>query len=135
MLCFTCLFLLLGRDEHSKAIHTLQKEIDENKKAYDKLLCEMEMNYEKRLAQETLYFQRMKQSYDEFVTHARMDLQQAQLQAEMKEKSLLNEKNEVLSDTEKQKHQLLQYCEYVSSRHQELLESLEHAQCEERFVC
>ena len=95
-------------------------------------MAEIELAYEKRLAQETLYFQRMKQAYDEFLAHARHDLLDAHVAAQQQHAVLVHEKEDVLYSTERQKAQLLQYCDYVSSRHQELLESLEQAQVAER---
>ena len=93
-------------------------------KNYRDQLAELEVMYERKLAHESLYLQNMKQAYDEFVTHARMDLEENNRQAQLREQSLHQKNEDINAMTEKNKKILLQYCEYVGDRHREVLSSL-----------
>jgi len=93
-------------------------------KQYRDQLAELEVMYERKLAHESLYLQNMKQAYDEFVTHARMDLEENNRQAQLREQSLHQQNEEITAMTEKNKKILLQYCEYVGDRHREVMASL-----------
>ena len=91
---------------------------------YRDQLAELEVMYERKLAHESLYLQNMKQAYDEFVTHARMDLEENNRRAATREQALNQQNEDIANLTEKNKKILLQYCEYVGDRHREVLTSL-----------
>ena len=66
--------IIRGREDHVKHSRQLQEESDNQKAYYEERIAELEMAYERKLAQESLYLEKMKQAYDEFVVHARLDL-------------------------------------------------------------
>jgi hypothetical protein len=66
--------IIQEREEHIKRSKLHKQEIEGLKDKDEKELTQLEINYEKKLAKESLYLDKMKQAYDEYVVHARMDL-------------------------------------------------------------
>jgi hypothetical protein len=93
---------------------------------------EMESEYEKRLSKEGLYLHKMRQAYDEFVLHARMDMQSFEKEVERKKETEGQRHTSELQEQEKQKEALLAYIEYIKGRNQEIIAALDGAQDEER---
>lgn len=110
----------------------------------------IEVLYERKLAQESLYLEKMRQAYDEYVVgtapfdssptahlclhkvHSRLDLQDVQLRTEKKIQDIEADKAAALREAEKQKTTLLQYFDYVKLRNDEILIGLEDKQEDER---
>ena len=113
-----------GRNDLLQTKSNSSDQIDAVHKHYKEQLAELEVMYERKLAHESLYLQNMKQAYDEFVTHARMDLEDNGRKAQLREQSLHQQNEDIVNLTEKNKKILLQYCEYVGERHREVLASL-----------
>lgn len=116
--------ILQGRQEYAQMVKKFQNEIEELHKSYKKELAETEVHYEKKAANEALYLQNMKQAYDEYVAHCRLDLNSFQKKAKQNEDRLLVEKEEVVQESELQMRLLLEYCDYVGERHAEILKHL-----------
>lgn len=75
----------------------------------------------------------MKQAYDEYVVHARMDMLQLQQHTEHKIKEVEGEKLRLIQDIEKEKVAVLKYYDYLQDRNHEVLQSLEDQQSNERL--
>ncbi len=121
-----------GRKEYLTMRKEMQQEIEDLQKYSQEALSTMETNYEKRLSQEALYLEKMKQAYDEYVVHAKMDMIQLHHQTDHKIEEIENEKKKLIEDIEKQKAVVLKYYDYVKDRNTEILNSLEEQQTEER---
>lgn len=77
--------------------------------------------------------QRLRQAFDEFACHARMDLKEERAKKMIQDEGY-NEKNvAVEEEARRQKAQLLLYMDYVKERHAEVLQGMEESQEEERF--
>jgi chromosome segregation ATPase len=106
--------------EHTKEVHDLQERSKKD-------LIFLEVGYEKKLAKESEYLKQMQQAYDEFVVHAKLDL------AETNEKWKLRiaeaDEHSVSLDSamDKNKALLMMYCEYVSSRYQEVMSNMQES--------
>lgn len=124
--------IVAGRKEYLQMKRSMQDEVNHLKKAGVDALKAMELMYEKKLAQESVYLDKMKQAYDEFVVHSRMDMSNLQIEAEAKIRSIEQDKIKALHEAEKQKVAVLQYYDYVKTRNDEVLQSLEEQQAEER---
>jgi hypothetical protein len=116
--------ILLGRQEYSQTVKKMTAEIESIKKEHAQEAAETEVIYERKLAQELVYLQNMKQSYDEYVTHCRFDMNSFQKKAKSNEDRLLTEKEMLTEEFEKQKKTLLEYCDYVGERHKEVLKMM-----------
>jgi len=125
--------IVVGRTELQQANKKSSEKLEATHKAYRTQLAELEVMYEKKLAHESLYLQNMKQAYDEYVTHARMDLESFHRKASIREEKLHSEKDEILEETEKQKKLLLEYCDYVGERHREVLRSLTETHDDQKY--
>jgi hypothetical protein len=116
--------IVQGRNE----IQLLQKKSNELMTSlhrnYQLQLSELEVVYEKKLAHETIYISNLKQAYDEYVSHIRLDLEGYQRKAQLQEEKLVHEKEEIIEETEKQKKLLLEYTDYIGERHREVLKVL-----------
>ena len=89
--------ILQGRTELQQANKRAAEKLEQTHKSYRTQLAELEVMYEKKLAHEALYLDNMKQAYDEYVTHARMDLEAFHRKAGQREEKLNQEKEEVTS--------------------------------------
>lgn len=124
--------ILQGRTELQQTNKKHAEKLDYTHKSYRTQLAELEVMYEKKFAHESLYLDNMKQAYDEYVTHARMDLEAFHRKASIREDKLNQEKEEVVEETEKQKKLLLEYCDYVGERHREVLSNLSEVHDQEK---
>jgi WD40 repeat protein len=124
--------IIAGRKEYLHMKRSMQDEIVSLKQRSDEALSAMELMYEKKLAQEAVYLDKMKQAYDEFVVHSRMDMTNLQQQVDTKIQVIEQDKIKSLLEAEKQKVAVLQYYEYVKQRNDEVLQTLEEQQAEER---
>jgi WD40 repeat protein len=125
--------ILVGRTELQQANKKAAEKLEHTHKQYRTQLAELEVMYEKKLAHESLYLENMKQAYDEYVTHARMDLESFHRKAGIREERLNLEKEDILEETEKQKKLLLEYCDYVGQRHREVLHNLSEAHDDQKY--
>lgn len=119
--------IMHARNDLFNTRNKLNKDIETIQEEHRVAIAEVEVMYEKKLATEQMYIMNMKQAYDEFVTHARLDLEEFQKQAQQREAALHAERNDIVDDTEKQKRLLLEYCNYVTERHKEILKSMTEA--------
>ena len=117
--------IIQEREEHIKRGKFHKKEIEDLKEKDEKELTQLEINYEKKLAKESLYMDKMKQAYDEYVVHARMDLEEAKKRALDREDEFESQSVSLEKDFDKNKELLLQYCDYVGSRYQEVISNME----------
>lgn len=124
--------ILQGRRDYLQLKKSTQDEIESLKKNCEESLAALEMMYERRLAQESVYLDKMRQAYDEYVVNMKMDMVSIQDQVEVKVHHIESEKMKVLSEAERQKHAILQYYEYIKKRNEEVIASLEDQQAEER---
>jgi chromosome segregation ATPase len=124
--------IVTTRKEYLNMRRSMQEEIEQLRKYNEESLGAMELAYEKKLAQESLYLEKMKQAYDEYVVHSRMDMVNLHQQTETKIRSIEMEKKRLVDDIEKQKSAILQYYDYVKLRNSEVLDSLEERQANER---
>jgi WD40 repeat protein len=125
--------ILRGREEQSRNIKKLQEEIVTVTKTLSEDIVELEYNYEKKLSQEALYLEKMRQAFDEVVVHSRLDMLEAQRQVAMYDANLHEQRNQIIIDSEKQKHLVLAYVDYIKTRYTEVIESLETGQEDERI--
>lgn len=125
--------IINGREDQARVIKRLNDEMAANKSVAQKDLSELELRYERKLANESLYLEKMRQAYDEFIVHSRLDLEDFKKKAEIKERSIYGEKYTAMQEAEDQKHLVLRYIDYVNDRHSEVLNSLEDAQNKERM--
>jgi len=125
--------ILHSRNEYLKLKTGMNGEIAAIRKQCNDSICELELTYEQKLSQESLYLDKMKQAYDEYVVHSRMDLSELQRKTDTRVESIEADKNAALLDAEKQKKTVLQYFEYVKLRNDEVMQSMEQTQVEERY--
>jgi hypothetical protein len=126
--------ILSSRNEYLLMKKSMQEEIEVLKKQAQDSLSSMELAYEKKLAHESTYLEKMKQAYDEYVVHARMDMLQLQQHAETKIKEVESEKLKLIQDIEKEKVAVLKYYDFLQDRNDEVLQSLEEQQTNERYT-
>lgn len=124
--------ILHSRNEYLKLKTGMNGEIAAIRKQCNDSICELELTYEQKLSQESLYLDKMKQAYDEYVVHSRMDLSELQRRTDSRVENIEADKNAALMDAEKQKKTVLQYFEYVKLRNDEVMQSMEQTQVEER---
>lgn len=124
--------IIHSRNEYLKLKTGMNGEIAAIRKQCNDSICELELTYEQKLSQESLYLDKMKQAYDEYVVHSRMDLSELQRKTDTRVEFIEADKNAALLDAEKQKKTVLQYFEYVKLRNDEVMQSLEQTQVEER---
>lgn len=124
--------ILHSRNEYLKLKTGMNGEIAAIRKQCNDSICELELTYEQKLSQESLYLDKMKQAYDEYVVHSRMDLSELQRRTDSRVDGIEADKNAALLEAEKQKKTVLQYFEYVKLRNDEVMQSLEQTQVEER---
>ncbi len=122
-----------SRNEYLKLKTTMNAEVSSIRKQCNDSICELELTYEQKLSQESLYLDKMKQAYDEYVVHSRMDLSELQRRTDSRVETIEADKSNALLDAERQKKTVLQYFEYVKLRNDELMQSLEQTQVEERY--
>lgn len=127
------IIILNCREEQAKISRELKGEIENLKYQFERSQNELEVAYEKKLTQESVYLETMRQAYDEHVLHSRLDLQELEKRSEKKQKKL-NEKSNLLVQDANQKNQVvLEYVDFVNDRNQEVLLNLENAQDKERI--
>jgi hypothetical protein len=127
------IIILNCREEQSKISRELKGEIQNLKYQFERNQNELEVSYEQKLTQESLYLETMRQAYDEHVLHSRLDLKELEKQSEKKQKKL-NEKSQLLVQDADQKNKVvLEYVDFVNDRNQEVLLNLENAQDKERI--
>lgn len=124
--------ILTSRNEYLKLKTSMNGEIAGIRKQCNDSISELELAYEQKLSQESLYLDKMKQAYDEYVVHSRMDLSELQRKTDARVEGIQADRNNALLEAEKQKGTVLQYFEYVKLRNDELMQSLEQTQAEER---
>ena len=124
--------ILCGREDMLKSTRELNEQIKQIRLDHAREISELESMYERKLSNESLYLENMRQAYDEFVTHARMDMQD--LKKEMdKEKEVVNHKQSAtVKDMDKQKTALLLYVDFVNARNKEIISEQEERHDEER---
>jgi hypothetical protein len=124
--------IVQSRNEYLKLKTGMNSEIAAIRKQCNDSISDLELSYEQKLAQEGLYLDKMKQAYDEYVVHSRMDLAELQRKTEQRVEAIEADRNTSLLEAEKQKKTVLQYFEYVKLRNEELMQSLVGSQVEER---
>jgi WD40 repeat protein len=124
--------IIQGRKEYLIMRKEMHEEVEKLKKFNDDSLGAMELTYEKRLAHEGLYMEKMKQAYDEYVVHAKMDMVNLNQKTETRIGEIEEEKKKLTEDIEKQKNVVLRYYDYIQQRNSEVLQSLEEQQADER---
>jgi hypothetical protein len=124
--------IINGRKEYLLMRKEMQDELEKLHHISQEALNKMELTYEKRLSQESLYLEKMKQAYDEYVIHAKMDMIELNQQTDQRIASIDTEKRKLMDDIEKQKGVVLKYYDYIKDRNSEVLQSLEEQQAEER---
>ena len=124
--------IITERDDHVNRKKAMDAAVEGLRESHERDLAALEVEYERRLAQETLYLQKIRQAYDEHVSHAKHDMLDAKKKTEAHESQLKAEKLSVMAETDKQREVILQYCDYVAQRYQEVMASLENAHDEER---
>ena len=125
--------IVQGRLDYIHLNNIKREEIQEIEKKSQYAINDMELMYQRKLAQESLYLDKMRQAYDEYVLHSKLDLSEAQTKAEKKLLDLENEKKHIEKESEKQKTTVLQYFDYVKLQNNEVLNGLETSQEEERL--
>jgi WD40 repeat protein len=125
--------ILNSRNEYLKLKTSMNSEIAGIRKQCNDSISELELTYEQKLSQESLYLDKMKQAYDEYVVHSRMDLNELQKKTNQRVENVEQEKINALLEAERQKKTVLQYFDYVKLRGDELMQSLEQSQVEERL--
>ena len=124
--------IIKTREEMISTGKRLNLEISKLKNNQQREVSTIEAEYERKLSKESLYLEKMRQAYDEFVLHARMDMQDFQKEVD-RGKLLDKEKvSTTLKEQDKQKEALLTYIEYIKARNNEVLDSLSDAQEKER---
>ena len=124
--------IIKTREEMIRTNKSLNAEITHIKNNQQKAISEIESEYEKKLSKESLYLDKMRQAYDEFVLHARMDMQDYEKQIEKGKRKDHDKHSEVLREEDNQKKALLAYIEYMKARNSEIIEAMTTAQEEER---
>ncbi len=124
--------IFLGRKEYLQLKNNMRSEIAAIQKQAQDTVSDLELQYEKKLSQEGLYLDKMRQAYDEFVVHNKLDLSELQKKTDSRIGSIEAEKLSALREAERQKATVLQYFEYVKVRNDELMQSMEETQVEER---
>lgn len=126
--------ILKNREDFTRLTKQRHDEIEAIRKGHFDELSNTELSYEKKLAQEALYLDRMKQAYDEYVVHARIDLRDMNDVAERRVVLVEENKMQTLNEVEKQKSALLSYVDFIAKRHDEVLTSIEEKQAEEKTI-
>jgi len=124
--------IIKTREEMIRTNKALQAEIAHIKNSQQNAISEIESEYEKKLSRESLYLDKMRQAYDEFVLHARMDMQDYEKQIEKGKMKDHAKHNDVLREEDNQKKALLAYIDYMKARNTEIIENMTNAQEEER---
>lgn len=121
-----------GRAEYLALLSSKKSDVAAIEKQCADAIAELELSYERKFAQDSLYLNKMKQAYDEYVLHTRMDLEEMQKKTTAKVDSVEKEKLLALKEAEKQKKAVLQYFEFLKLRNGEVINSIEDQQVEER---
>jgi len=124
--------IIQGRSEYISLKNQKKEELESMQKQCMDTIAEIEVQYERKLTQESLYLEKMRQAYDEYVVHSRLDLQDVQLKTDKKIQDIEQEKAAALKEAEKQKGTLLQYFDFIRLRNNEILVGLEDKQESER---
>ena len=124
--------ILHSRNEYLKLKTSMNGEIAAIRKQCNDSISDLELTYEQKLSQEALYLDKLKQAYDEYVVHSRMDLAELQRRTDQRVEGVEADRNTALLEAEKQKKTVLQYFDYVKIRNDELMQSLEQSQADER---
>jgi len=124
--------ILQCRNDYLKLKASVNSEMAAIQRECEATIHDVELTYEQKLSQETLYLDKLKQAYDEFVIHSRLDLSEVQRKTDQRIEEIEFDRDEAFAEVEKQKTVLLQYYDYIQVRNDELFESLEDQQVEER---
>lgn len=124
--------ILQCRNDYLKLKASVNSDMAAIQRECEATIHDVELTYEQKLSQETLYLDKLKQAYDEFVIHSRLDLNEVQRKTDQRIEAIEFDRDEAFSEVEKQKTVLLQYYDYIQVRNDELFESLEDQQVEER---
>jgi hypothetical protein len=124
--------IIRGREDLIKSNKNYNDIISKMKVDHAREISELESLYEKKLSKESLYLEKMRQAYDEFVLHARMDMHDLRAEVEVERKSLESTFQKEQQDAEKQKAALLLYVDFVNERNKEILDATEEKHDETR---
>jgi WD40 repeat protein len=124
--------IISSRKEYLAMKKSMTEEAAKLKKSAAENLSAMETSYEKKISQDALYMDRLKQAYDEYVLCMQLDMTDLNSQTAARVQVIEQERQEALRDAEKQKRAVLAYYEYLQQRNDEVLDSLEDAQADER---
>ena len=124
--------IVKGRDDLQRLSKQMKEELSKLRQKNKTDTAQLEYIYEKKLAQEAIYLDRMRQAYDEFVVHARYNLNDANREYEKKLDMIEQTKKETLAEVEKQKKALLMYVEFMQNQHKQMFDTLEERQSDER---
>ena len=107
--------IIKTREDMIRSNKALNKQIAEAN-ASARAIKELGEWYEKKLSKEALYLAKMRQAYDEFVLHARMDMADFEKEVESKKLLDIEEHTKDMKEQERQKKALVSYIEYVKAR-------------------
>jgi WD40 repeat protein len=125
--------ILRGREDQARQVKKLNDEMTTMQKKLSEDIVELEYAYEKKLSQEALYLEKMRQAFDEVVVHSRLDMMEAQRQVALYDANLAEQRKHIVAEADKQKQLVLAYVDYVKNRYTEVIESLETGQEDERI--
>jgi hypothetical protein len=117
--------IVKGREEQTRLCRIMQEDIDGSKETHEKQMSELEVYYEKRIAQNQQYLQGMVQAYEEKLAHAKRDVGDLRLEGDACKRLGVTQRDGIVAETDKQKAVMLQYCDYISERNKEVFVELE----------
>lgn len=124
--------VLSSRKEYLALKKRAAEEIAQMQQQASSSLSTLETAYEKKIAQDALYLDRMKQAYDEALLNAQMDTQNVHEKTRQQVENIDALRQRALQEAEVQKKAVLAYYEYLQARHAEVLDTLEETQADER---
>jgi hypothetical protein len=124
--------IIMERDASIKRQKELADEVLQARRDGEADVSQVEVMYERKLAQESDYLTRMKQAMDEYVVHSRFDLEDARASSEARAAQTASSHNAALEESERQKKTLLKYVDYVNLRYSEVLDNMEDSHEGER---
>lgn len=125
--------IVSGRKEYLSMKRSMTEQLDSLNKTSQEALSAMELQYEKRLAGDALYLDKLKQAYDEYVLHMKLDMGELNKSTSNKVRQIEADRARAVHEAEKQKMAVLTYYEYLKRRQEEVLEGLEEQQADERI--
>ena len=142
--------IIAEREDHLKSISRLHQEVKDAQADGEKKLTELEYEYEKKIAAESLYtfqsnlasldffdffscFYLVRQAYEEIAEHKRLDMTAALEVAAKREHRLSEEIDFLKREIEKQRELMSEYTEFIRARSDEVITGIEDAH-EGRFA-